>query len=163
VLLYRHFDSKNDLYRAVLERACLNLASTVGTENYNDDTIPTLLRAAGSDPDGFRLLFHYAAREPDFRDLTDELTAAASDIARRHLTAIIPDQRWAQWASQLAPAVAIEAVIAWLDAGQPDPDQAAHRIALAIDAVIQAAQSPSQQAPAGTPQPAPKRRKHRHN
>ena len=164
VLLYRHFDSKNDLYRAVLERACLQLASTVGTENYSDDTIPTLLRAAGADPDGFRLLFRYAAREPDFRDLTDELTAAAADIARRHLTAIIPDPRWAQWASQLAPAVAIEAVIAWLDAGQPDPDQAADRIALAIDAVIQAAHRPTRQpAPAGRGRPTSQRLKHRQN
>jgi hypothetical protein len=33
----------------------------------------------------------------------------------------------------------IDAVIAWLDAGQPDPDQAAARIRQIVDAVIQAA------------------------
>jgi hypothetical protein len=32
-----------------------------------------------------------------------------------------------------------DAVIAWLDAGQPDPDQAAIRIRQIVDAVIQAA------------------------
>jgi AcrR family transcriptional regulator len=140
VLLYRHFDSKSDLYRAVLERACVHLASAVGTQNYTDETIPTLLRAASADPDGFRLLFRYAAREPEFRGFTDDLTAAAADIARGYVTGIILDKRWAQWAGQLAPTVAIEAVIAWLDAGQPDPDEAAERIIRAIDAVIHAAQ-----------------------
>ena len=139
VLLYRHFDSKTDLYRAVLDRACEHLATTVGTENFSESTIPTLLRAASADPDGFRLLFRFAAREPEFREYTDALTAAAIDIARSYITAEIPDERWAQWASQLAPTVAIEAVIAWLDAGQPDPDEAGARVNQAIDGVIASA------------------------
>jgi hypothetical protein len=33
----------------------------------------------------------------------------------------------------------IDAVIAWLDAGQPDPDQAAIRIRRIVDAVIASA------------------------
>jgi hypothetical protein len=36
--------------------------------------------------------------------------------------------------------VAIEAVMAWLDAGQPDPDHAADRIRHALAGVISAAQ-----------------------
>jgi hypothetical protein len=36
--------------------------------------------------------------------------------------------------------VAIEAVMAWLDAGQPDPDRAADRIRQALAGVINAAQ-----------------------
>jgi AcrR family transcriptional regulator len=139
VILYRHFDSKTDLYQAVLDGACVRLAETVGTADYGEQTIPTLLVAASADPDGFRLLFRHAAREPDFHEMTDQLTAAATDIARRHITALVPDPQWAQWAGQLAPMLAIEAVIAWLDAGQPDPDQAAVRIAHAIDGIIQAA------------------------
>jgi AcrR family transcriptional regulator len=140
-ILYRHFDSKNDLYRAILDRACLHLAAAVGASDYSERTIPTLLHAASEDPDGFRLLFRYAAREPDFRDMTEALTAAAADIAGRHINAIVADHQWARWASQLASALAIEAVIAWLDAGQPDPELAAHRIGRAIDAVIHAAQA----------------------
>lgn len=139
VILYRHFDSKADLYRAVLDRTCTWLADSVGTDNYDEDTIPTLLRAASSDPDGFRLLFRYAAREPDFRDFTDTLAVAATDITHRHLDAMVADESWAAWVSQLLPTVVIEAVIAWLDAGQPDPDQAAGRIATAAHGIIQAA------------------------
>ena len=60
--------------------------------------------------------------------------------ARRELASVIGDRAWAQWAAQLAPVVAIEAVMAWLDAGQPDPDQAADRIRQALAGVISAAQ-----------------------
>jgi AcrR family transcriptional regulator len=140
VILYRHFESKADLYRAVLDRVCTRLAETVGTDNFTDAAIPNLLRAAAADPDGFRLLFRYAAREPEFRDLTDAFTVASIDVAQRHLAALIPEPQWAAWAAALVPTVAIEGVIAWLDAGQPDPDQAADRIGAAIGGVIQAAQ-----------------------
>jgi AcrR family transcriptional regulator len=140
VILYRHFESKTDLYRAVLDRACARLAGTVGTDNYDERAIPALVRAAGEDPEGFRLLFRYAAREPEFRDASDALARGATDTALRHLTAVIADPSWAAWASQLVPTVTIEAVIAWLDAGQPDPSTAAERVSRAVEGVIQAAQ-----------------------
>jgi AcrR family transcriptional regulator len=140
VLLYRHFDSKADLYRAALERACSRIAGSVGSDDFGEDAIPALIRSAAADPDAFRLLFRYAAREPEFRDLTDSLTAASTDIARRNLATLIPDGPWLGWASRLIPALTVEAVIAWLDAGQPDPGQAADRIGQAIGGVIQAAQ-----------------------
>jgi AcrR family transcriptional regulator len=141
VLLYRHFESKTDLYRAVLDRAAARLDATVGTDNYNEGTIPALVQAASEDPDGFRLLFRYAAREPEFRDLTDALTKKATDTARRHLGGLITDASWAAWASQLIPTVTVEAVIAWLDEGQPQPDQVAERVGRAVLGVIQAAQA----------------------
>ncbi|HET6215218.1 MAG TPA: hypothetical protein VFE14_20300, partial [Micromonosporaceae bacterium] len=46
-------------------------------------------------------------------------------------------------AAQLAPAAAIEAVIAWLDAGQPDPQLAADRVRHVIAGVITAAAAQS--------------------
>jgi AcrR family transcriptional regulator len=140
VLLYRHFESKTDLYRAVLDRAATRLDAAVGTDNFNEGTIPKLVQAASEDPDGFRLLFRYVAREPEFRDVTDALTKEATDSAWRHLSALIPDASWAAWASELIPTVTVEAVIAWLDAGQPHPDEAAERVSRAVQGVIQAAQ-----------------------
>jgi AcrR family transcriptional regulator len=141
VLLYRHFDTKADMYRAVLDRACRRLESTVGNDDFDDQAIPALLRAAAADPDAFRLLFRHAAREPEFRDLVDGFTAASVDIARRNLAALIPEGPWLAWASHLIPAVTIEGVIAWLDAGQPDPAGAADRITRSIEGVIQAART----------------------
>ncbi len=139
VILYRHFESKADLYRAVLDRACTLLAQTVGTGDYGEDAIPALVRAAAADPGAFRLLFRHATREPEFRDFTDNLTAASAEVARRDLARQIPPGPWLDWAAQLVPAVTTEAVIAWLDAGQPDPGQAADRIATAVNGAIQAA------------------------
>jgi AcrR family transcriptional regulator len=142
VLLYRHFDSKTDLYRAVLDRAIGRLTAAVGTRDYTWASIDALLQAAAQDPDGFRLLFHHAAREPEFRSQMDRFRRGMVATARRELARIIPDRGWARWAAQLAPVVAIEAVMAWLDAGQPDPDQAADRIRQALAGVISAAQQP---------------------
>ena len=139
VLLYRHFDSKTDLYRAVLDRAIARLTAAVGTRDYTYASIDALLQAAAQDPDGFRLLFHHAAREPEFRSQMDRFQRGMVATARRELARIIPDRAWVQWAAQLAPVVAIEAVMAWLDAGQPDPDQAADRIRQALAGVISAA------------------------
>jgi AcrR family transcriptional regulator len=139
VLLYRHFDSKADMYRAVLDRACARLEDGVGRADFDEQAIPALLRAAAADPDAFRLLFRHAAREPEFRDLTDRVSAASTEIARGELATRLPDGPWLQWAAQLIPTVTIEAVIAWLDAGRPEPDRAAERITRAVDAVIDAA------------------------
>jgi AcrR family transcriptional regulator len=143
VILYRHFESKADMYRAVLDRACTRLAQTVGTGEFDDNAIPTLVRAAAADADGFRLLFRHGAREPEFRDLTDTLTAASTEIARRDLAKQIAEGPWLDWAARLIPAVTIEAVLVWLDVGQPDPDQAADRIGQLVHQSIQAAQARS--------------------
>ena len=139
VIVYRHFASKADLYRAVLERAGTRLAETVGTDAFDEHSIAVLLRAAAADSEGFRLLFRHAAREPEFRDVVDTIRSASIEITHRHLTDRIPDGPWRHWAARLVPVVALEAVIAWLDAGQPDPDRAAEHLGRAVDAVIDAA------------------------
>lgn len=139
VILYRHFESKTDLYRAVLDRACTTLAGAVGEDDFDEHTLGALVRAAAADPDGFRLLFRYAAREPEFRDITDSLAATSTEVAHRNLTANYPDGPWLEWAARLLPVLTTEAVIAWLDAGQPDPDHAADRIGHAVHGVIEAA------------------------
>jgi AcrR family transcriptional regulator len=138
VILYRHFASKADLYREVIESGHLRLREATGGDDFDDASIPALVRAAAADPDAFRLLYRYAAREPEFRDVIDTLVEGSTEITRRHLAGIA-DDRWRGWAARLLPTVTIDAVIAWLDAGQPDPDQAAARIRSVVDAVIQAA------------------------
>lgn len=140
VILYRHFDSKTDLYRAVLDRAQARLQAAVGTSDFNFASVDALVSAAADDPDGFKLLFRHAAREPEFRREMDEFQAGVVAIALRQIAREIPDPAWARWAAQLAPAVTIEAVMAWLDAGRPDRSQVTARIRQAIGGVIRAAQ-----------------------
>ncbi|MER6831660.1 TetR/AcrR family transcriptional regulator [Streptosporangium sp. NPDC000563] len=138
-MLYRHFDSKAGLYRAVLDRARARLSEATGTDDFDGDSIPALLRAAGADPDGFRLLFRHAAREPDFRDLADSITATSREVTRRNLARHLPAGPWLDWAAGLIPTLTLEAVLAWLDGGRPDPDQAAERIGQAVRGVMAAA------------------------
>lgn len=139
VILYRHFDSKADLYRAVLDRARARLAAAAHGPDFDAASVDGLLAAAAEDPAGFRLLFEYAAREPEFRDEMERFRAEMVALAHRQLSRAIRDRAWARWAAELAPTVAIEAVLAWLDAGQPDPEHAAKRIRQAILGVVEAA------------------------
>jgi AcrR family transcriptional regulator len=140
VILYRHFASKAELYRAVLDRARTRLAEIVGVDDFDEGTIPGLLRAAAADPEGFRLLFRHATREPEFRDVIDEIRSTSIEVAYRNLAERIPAGPWRHWAARLVPTVTLEAVIAWLDSGQPDPDRAAEHIWRAIEAVVNAAE-----------------------
>lgn len=103
VILYRHFDSKVDLYRAVIATVCARLERQVGSDGFTDETLPALLRAAAADPDGFRLVFRYAAREPEFRDLMDSMMAEGIAITGKHVATRFPDQQWAAWAAMLLP------------------------------------------------------------
>lgn len=138
VILYRHFASKADLYREVLDTGYARLREATGGDDFDDASIPALMRAAAADPDAFRLLYRYAPREPEFRDRIETLRDNWTEVTRRHLAGI-PDARWGSWAARLLPSLITEAVIAWLDAGQPDPDQAAARLRHVVDAVIRAA------------------------
>jgi hypothetical protein len=106
---------------------------------FTDASIDGLLAAAAESPAGFRLLFQHALREPEFKDCIGKFRADTTAAAFQQISALVPDVGLARWAAQLAPEVAIEATIAWLDAGQPDPLRAAARVRQVIMGVIGAA------------------------
>ncbi len=164
VILYRHFDSKTDLYQAVLDRFCAilsaNVAEPVG--GFTDASIDGLLRAAIAEPAGFRLLFQHAAREPEFKPMAEQFRREITEAAHIQISAVVADSGWARWAAELAPSAAIEAIIAWLDTGQPDPDVAAHRVRHVIAGVVTAATAAPSNLdglPPTNPPPAPARRR----
>ena len=72
LIVYRNFASKEDLYRAVLERVMVRLRDEflAGYERSTDRdfVVRALLVVARDDPDGFRLLWVHAAHEPRFAD-----------------------------------------------------------------------------------------------
>jgi AcrR family transcriptional regulator len=155
VILYRHFDSKTELYQAVLDRMCARLEAHVDEPvgGFTDASIDGLLEAAAESPAGFRLLFHHALREPEFKGRIEKFRADITAAAYPQISALVPDKALARWAAQLAPVVAIEAITAWLDAGQPQPGQAAGRVRQAVMGVIGAATAPD--AHCHLPSPAP--------
>jgi AcrR family transcriptional regulator len=143
VILYRHFESKADLYRSVLDRAATRLGDSVGTDDFGEDAVPALVAAAAADPDGFRLLFRYAAREPEFRDVTDTLATASVEVTRRNLVKVGVEPASLDWLSRLLPVITIEAVLSWLDADQPLPDKAVARINQIVHAAMTEPDQPS--------------------
>jgi AcrR family transcriptional regulator len=142
MIVYTHFESKEALYRAVLDRMRTMLDTATGSPDFDHFSIRALLDVAAAEPAGFRLLFHHAAREPEFRHDVDRLVDGGVEIARRYLAPSIPDPGLADWASYLIPTVLLEAVIAWLDAGTPDRDGAADRIRAVIQGIVNAAAKP---------------------
>ena len=70
------------------------LTAAVGTRDFTYASIDALLSAAAEDPDGFRLLFHHAAREPEFRQEMDRFHKGMVATARRELAKLIPDRAW---------------------------------------------------------------------
>ena len=56
VILYRHFESKADLYRSVLDRAKQRFDAATGAPEFTDASIDALLSVAAGDPAAFRLL-----------------------------------------------------------------------------------------------------------
>jgi len=161
VILYRHFDSKADLYQSVLDRMCARLEAHVAEPvgGFTDNSIDGLLAAAIESPAGFRLLFIHALREPEFKERIEKFRSDIVEAAYLQISAFVPDAALARWAAQTAPAVAIEAILAWLDAGQPDPPRAAARVRQAVRGVVDAAAAtnvdcslpPPASSPEGTP------------
>ena len=74
LIVYRHFDSKDALYEAVLDRALDLLDAALSDERAIGPHGPTpamLLGAARSDRTAFGVLWRHAAREPGFARFAD--------------------------------------------------------------------------------------------
>lgn len=139
MILYRHFASRAELYQAVIDCACDHLyAATTANGVIGDHSVPGMLDWAVRDPDGFRLLFHFAARDPEFGAEVEEMRTAMVQRLYAHLSGEAVDPEWAGWAASLATTVTIEAIMAWLDAGRPEPERAAERVLAAVDGVFRA-------------------------
>ena len=138
VLIYRHFDSKTELYQAVLTEVGEQLRLATGHPDLAPDGLQGLVRAAQQNPQGFRLFFQQAGQEPEFRAHADELRSAMKATAEPYLEGVISDPAQLRWAADLIPVIAVEAVAAWLDAGQPGPETAAATIGEVIGAAVRA-------------------------
>jgi AcrR family transcriptional regulator len=120
MIIYRHFDSKSDLYQAVLQDTYQRIEARIGPpEQFGPQALYNLVLAAQENPDGFRLLYRHARREPDFAGYVDELSDTAIRNADPWLRELIPDPGRRAWIASLLPALTIDAILTWLDTGQP--------------------------------------------
>ena len=127
LIVYRNFDSKAELYRAVLTgvRDHLREEFLAGWEHRAENpafAVHAMVVVARDDPDGFRLLWRHAAREPEFAafadDFHDRAVGAVEDLVGEGLS----DPALRRWATVLAVDYVTQAVLGWLEEGDPRRD-----------------------------------------
>jgi AcrR family transcriptional regulator len=124
VLVYRHVDSKAGLYRSIVERVSDTLRQEFAEALADDAADPATvahLSTARLDPDGYRLLFQHAEREPEFAGYAGEIMAIIVDVADMAFGAhVAPHLR--KWATEVTFRWLVQAVLTWLDHGTPAHD-----------------------------------------
>jgi AcrR family transcriptional regulator len=125
LIVYRHFDSKEELYRAVLQRVFDRLAEefVIGySRGAGGVGARSLLTVAREDPDGFQLLWRHAAREAQFADYARQLREQSVDASRALLAGqVAPDRH--EWAAHTLVDYLVAAVLNWLEHGDEARDE----------------------------------------
>jgi AcrR family transcriptional regulator len=119
LIIYRHFESKERLYEAVLERAGDAVTRALSVEGATGSYGPTpaaLLAAARADIGAFRVLWRHAAREPEFARYADEARDEVLKITAAKLAPMVALEH-ARWATRATVAYIIEAVLVWIEDG----------------------------------------------
>ena len=121
-IVYRHFTSKDAVYRAVLDRVIerLDVVFDQPTGRYGLDPAP-LLEAGRADSVGFRILWRHAAREREFQAVEQACRDQAVECARAGLASWTPAAAL-DWAARAVVGYELEAVLTWLEFGEPAED-----------------------------------------
>jgi AcrR family transcriptional regulator len=132
LIVYRNFDSKVDLYRSVLTgvRDRLRDEFLAGREHQDENpafAVSAMVTVAREDPDGFRLLWRHAAREPEFTAFADDFHDRAVGAVEELVGEGIPDPALRRWATALTVDYVVQAVLGWLDHGDPRRDDELER------------------------------------
>lgn len=127
LIVYRHFESKGDLYRQVLNEVAVRLAEEwttlpVGGTRPGDGA-RVLLTVAREMPDGFRLFFVHASREVEFAGFVGEFR----ELLLAVVATVVGDQVEAgphhDWVVALTVDVVVAAVLQWIEFGDPSDDE----------------------------------------
>jgi len=124
LILYRHFASKADLYRAALqrvaERVCERFVTHLEADGFGVGT-GSLLALAREEPAGFELFWRQAGQEPEFARYVGVLRARAIAATRSTLDERVPMES-REWAAHAVVGYLVEAVLNWLKFGDPARD-----------------------------------------
>jgi AcrR family transcriptional regulator len=127
LIVYRHFESKAELYRAILDEVATRLGQEWQTRTIEEHTrggaTRVLLTVAREHPDGFRLLFMHAAREPEFAEYRSQFRTLQLAAAASIIDPLIVEAVQRAWATALVVDVVEASVLRWLEFGDPDRDE----------------------------------------
>jgi AcrR family transcriptional regulator len=127
LILYRHFPSKEDLYREVVGNVATRIGGALAAGRDRGEFYGlharAILSVARADPDGFRLLWQHTAREEAFAQDVSMLRREAVRYATPRIAALVDDPGIQAWAAETVVAFLISSVLNWLDTGDPDRDE----------------------------------------
>jgi AcrR family transcriptional regulator len=130
LIVYRIFESKEDLYRAVLDLVIDDLAASFEgplrmspeADDQQRSIAGVLLGVARRHPDAFRLLWRHSAHEPMFRELANLFKVAVTDYAIALFEPSMTDATIRRWAAESVVSHLYESVCLWLDDGDERRD-----------------------------------------
>ena len=137
LIVYRHFDSKEELYRTILERVFHRMGEELEARLHQPDLrgvgARTILKVAREDPDSFVLLWRHAAREPQFAEYAHDQREVAVAAVRELMSLDSGDETIDHWCAEAAFGWLIESALTWLEYGEPSRDE--EFVARATDAL----------------------------
>lgn len=148
LIVYRHFNSKQELYSAILDQVSGRLAEVeqptapVAAEDGEAAIRRAMVALSGTlavareFPDAYRLLHRHAAREPEFAGYVESLV----DAERRRVEALLSnvhDPMVRSWMARLVAETVGQAFLHWLDVGDPArDDEIAERLARLLASMV---------------------------
>jgi AcrR family transcriptional regulator len=129
LLVYRIFETKRHLYRAVLGSVTDEFVAEFQGRDLDDirrrgGIVRVMLDIARRHPDAFRLLWRQAANEPAFVEFARNFRHVLTDYAKAMiaLDGRLSDPTMVHWCSTVLAAHLLEGMCSWLDDGDPAGD-----------------------------------------
>jgi AcrR family transcriptional regulator len=121
LIVYRHFDGKQALYRAVLESVVAPLRDRFDPE-HPAGFERMLLDVARAHPDAFRLLWRHARHEPLFAKEASAFRQIAAGLAEQIIGRHLADPAIRHWGAATLVDYLYGGICEWLDQGDADRD-----------------------------------------
>jgi len=125
LIVYRHFDTKETLYEAVLQHVRDRLAEegTAHAGRGESAAVRALLIVGREDAAGVNLLLRHAAREPQFAAYADEFREQVITYSEQLMaSARAPARVRSRWAAETLVSFVFDALLHWLEDGDPARD-----------------------------------------
>ncbi len=127
LIVYRHFGSKEELYREILQQVFDHLGDELRTELAQPGQSGlgprTLLTVAREDPAAFTLLWRHAAHERQFAAYAGGIRETSVSVVRRLSSLDSGDRTLDAWRAEALFGWLVEATLTWLEHGDAARDE----------------------------------------
>ena len=126
LIVYRHFGSKEELYREILQQVFEDLGVELRAElampTHNGLGPRTLLTVARDDPAGLHVVVAACGTEPQFAAYAADLRSVAVAVVRQLSELDTGDEVLDAWHSEALFGWLVETTLTWLQLGDPARD-----------------------------------------